>query len=341
MKIKINFKDLKENPDLLNEEINKEKKKEPLKLNNDYVKFNPSFKKFTEKTIKGIFLRLVGCQTRIEDLKNDLFYQEIMQNIEFSDTSPVKNNKNIQNILFHKKKMSGKQSSFVGIIRNDWKNTKNDALTFLVKFIENVKCDLNNIFLTYEEINSLNYIDYDEKNYYLTICNLQTKYFNFDKNHLKDNEEKIINLKEKYNDLANELSKKYKKFFEPLKNSSEIEEKFLGILITYAMRLYCLNNEYCNHEDILESKNGTSVKGIAPATGYVTYRELLSTNGINNFKTSGPFVVMSSDGILELEVIPKNKNILNIIEELIKIYDIKNVPIGHGIGKVVEVISGE
>lgn len=343
MKIKINFKDLKENPDLLYTKTNKKNEKEPLKLNNDYVKFNPSFKKFSEKTIEGIFLRLIGCQTRVENLENDLFYKEIMQNIEFLYMPPIKNNQNIQKILFHKKKMTGNQSIFVGIIKSDWKNTKNDVMTFLVKFIESVKYDLNNLFLTYEEIQSLNHIDYNEKEYYLNICNLKTKYFNFDENHLTNNKEKISNFKEKYNVLANDLSKKYKKFFEPLEleENKKIEENFLGILITYVVRLYCLNNDFCNYEDILDAKNNTSIKGIAPTTGAITYKDLLLTSGINNFKTSGPFIVESSNGILELEVMSENKNVLNIVKELMQIYNINYLPIGHGIGKVVEVILGE
>lgn len=358
MKIEIDFKELSENPLLT---YKKEKNLDyQNKINNEInseKKCVLSFRKFTNNTVIGIFLRLIGCNLRLDKL--DDFYINLLKGISFKHEINISKN-SINQQVYHKDKLSD-NTIFTGIASANWCNYRNDFSEFVVKFFIGLKENKNKLLDNYFEIQSQNLTLSDTKIVkYLNeilLINSNDKFndlFNFKVEEFKNNEDKkYISIKEdllfhffkkndeinkKFKDLFNISENKFKETIVNFENHEVYCSNINGVILNYLSKLYVLNNQ-SKREEILLSNDNSSLKGIAPQSGNITPKDLFVpiNKTQKKIKKGGVFYLSKKDGNLTIEINGEEK-ILKLIKKLIDLQDIKYIPVGHGMGEIKSVL---
>lgn len=345
--IKIDCKDVKE--------IYEEKKAEN------------GFQFFSKKTIEGIFLRLIGCQKRINDL--DEFYKNLLNHIEINFLKKDFDFKN-NTMIMKKARITDHPSNLGGVVKKTWfSDPENELFKLISAFLKFGEKQKNFNFLLNKKIDEIlkdkeimNFASKDEMFFKKLEEKLITKEISLKKIKGKEveNDKKILDkdffynfilkIKEqeekiKQNDFFNK--KKIKSWFKQekeIKNNKaneitkvEIEGISYPQLILFLIREYCF---YKNDFSIL-NPDSASIPGLSLNSGFTEkdmYPIYLKYNGNSN---AGPLQLKEYNSEIEIKIIANDKEIEKQIKKMIDLYNYKNIPIGHGFGKVIEVNLGE
>ena len=236
MKIIIDFKELKENPLF-------EREKAFSKTEDD-LNFDPnlSFKSFNQNTVNGIFLRLLGCNLRLNEL--DEFYAKILYDLKIN--YEIKDTKYAINQQSHHKKTLSENPVFTGIASNinTWNLYKNDFSDFVVKFFVNLKNNKEFCLSNYQEIDKT---ELDKNKFYSdwSIYSFLNKLYSY-KN--KDLDFNIKTIKENKDENKKDLNSN----IEMIKNDEDKKDKKVldfsedEILLKFLNKIDKVNNEFYN-----------------------------------------------------------------------------------------------